>query len=182
MNRIRKSKNGFTLIELLVVMMVLVTVGLIIATIIVSALRGSNKTNTVNTVRQNGDYAISQISKMLEFSQSFGGVSTDGVNYITTCSSPNTLYNYIKTKSFDGGQTVFSCNTSASTLSSNSASLINPDDVKLVSCSFTCSRNISVPPTIGIDFTLTQKSQSSFFENKASIEFKTSVIMRNLNK
>lgn len=175
-------EKGFTLIELLVVMGVLVVIGLVIATIIVSALRGSNKTNTINTVRQNGDYAISRISKMLEFAQGFVGVSNDNVNYSNSCSSPNSLYNYVKVVAFDGGKTVFSCNTSQSRISSNSASLINSSDVSLSSCSFTCSRNISVPPTIGIDFTLTQKSQSNLFESKASIEFKTSVIMRNLNK
>lgn len=182
MTKISISEKGFTLIELLTVMMVLVTVGIIISTIIVSALRGSNKTTTVNTVRQNGNYAISQISKMLEFAQGFVGVSNDNVTYSTSCSSPTSPYNFIKITSFDNGQTVFSCNPLTSAISSNSASLINPNDVNLALCSFTCSRNISVPPTIGIDFTLTQKTSSSLFENKASIEFKTSVIMRNLNK
>lgn len=177
-----KKQSGFTLIELLIVMMVLVTVGIITASIIVSALRGSNKTNTINTVRQNGNYAISQISKMLEFSQGFVGVSNDNVNYSTACSSPTATYKYIKIVSFDNGTTVFSCNVPSSTISSNSASLISPSDVALTSCSFTCSRNISVPPTIGIDFMLTQKSSSNFFENKDSVEFKTSVILRNLNK
>lgn len=182
MRNIIRKNQGFTLIELLTVMMIMITVGLIIAAILVSTLRGSNKTNTVNTVRQNGDYAISQISKMLEFAQSFGGVSNDNINYSTACSSPTTPYNYIKIKSFDNGQTIFSCNTSNSTIASNGASLINPNDVSLIDCSFTCSRNISVPPTIGIDLKLTQKSSTGLFENNASIEFKTSVIMRNLNK
>lgn len=52
------------------------------------------------------------------------------------------------------------------------------------SCYFTCSQNvITDPPTIGINFMLSQKdSQTSFFEQKASAEFQTSVTFRNLNK
>lgn len=179
-------QQGYTLIELLIVMFVMITVGLIITTILVSSLRGSNKTNTVNTIRQNGNYAILQISKMLEFAQTFGGVSTDGSNYTTSCSSPGTPYSSIKIKSFDNGQTVFSCDNSSSKISSISASLnaslINADEVNVTSCYFTCSRNISVPPTIGINFTLTQKSASGLFEKQEKINFQTSVIMRNLNK
>lgn len=185
---IKKSKfdKGYTLIELLAVMLIMITVGLIIATILVSSLRGSNKTNTVNTLRQNGNYAILQISKMLEFAQSFGGVSSDGSTYTSSCTSPTTQYKYIKITSFDNGNTVFFCDVSNSKISSISASfngsIVNPNDVNLSQCYFTCSRNISVPPTIGINFTLTQKGSSGLFEKKETINFQTSVIMRNLNK
>lgn len=179
-----KNSKGYTLIELLIVMVVMITVGLIVATILVSSLRGTNKTNTINTIRENGNYAQLQISKMLEFAQSFGGVSPNGNpgTYITNCLSPTTQYNFVKITSFDNGQTVFSCNTSASIIASNGASLINSSDVSLSSCYFTCSRNVSQPPIIGINFTLSQKSPNAIFEKRASILFETSVILRNLNK
>lgn len=162
--------------------MIMITVGMIITTILVSSLRGSNKSNIVNTIRQNGNYSILQISKMLEFAQTFGGVSTDGTTYISDCSSPGTPYSFIKIKSFDNGQTIFSCNIPASSIASNGASLIDSSSVSVSSCSFTCSRNISVPPTIGINFTLTQKGSGGLFEKQEKINFQTSVIMRNLNK
>ena len=178
--RIFKSNKGYTLIELLAVMIIMITVGLIIATILVSSLRGSNKTNTIESIRQNGNYTILQISKMLEFAQSFQGVSNDDINYLPNCSSPATQYKYIKITSFDNQPTTFSCR--ANDIASNGASLINTNEVSLGPCSFTCSRNLSLPPTIGIAFTLLQKSTSSFFEKQATIDFQTSVILRNLNK
>lgn len=185
MIKILNSKKGYTLIELLIVMVVLVTVGIIVAAIIVSSLRGTNKAKTLETIRKNGNYTIAQMSKMIEFAQSFQGVSSDGSIYTVVCSTPSAQYKYIKITSFDNLRTTFVCDFSANpaTISSNSASFIDTSEVVLASCYFTCQRtNISDLPVIGINFSLSQKSVSSFFENKASSSFQTSVIMRNLNK
>lgn len=180
-----KFKNGYTLIELLVAMTVIITVGLIVVAILVSSLRGTNKATSIENVRINGNYAILQISRMIEFAQNFEGVYPDSQGLYTIACVPTTHYTNVKITSFDNGQTIFSCNLSQSpaVISSNSASFINTNDVTLTSCYFTCSRtNMSQPPTIGINFTLSQKSSSSFFENQASIPFSTSVVIRNLNK
>lgn len=180
-----KNSKGFTLIELLAVMIIMITVGIIVAAILVSALRGSSKTNTIDTVRKNGNYAILQISKMLEFAQSFGGVyDSQTSTYKTDCSNPATQYSSIKIVSFDNQQTIFSCNMSSSpaTIASNSSSLIDTSEVLLTQCYFTCARNITVPPTIGINFTLSQKLANAPFEKSQTIGFQTSVILRNLNK
>lgn len=181
-----KDSKGYTLIELLIVMIILVTVGLIVATILVSALRGTNKATTVDNVRNNGNYAILQMSKMIEFAQNFIGVGTDGNTYSTTCPTPSPLpkYTYIKVRSFDNQDTVFSCSTNPnSPIASNGASFVNPNEVNVTTCYFTCQRSsISQLPVIGIYFSLSQKSNENFFEKKASIDFQTSVVMRNLNK
>ena len=79
-----KSSFGFTLIELLVVILIIFSVGILIVSILFSALRGANKTNTIDLVRRNGNSAITQMSKMIRYSQSFDGVSIDGSTY-TTC-------------------------------------------------------------------------------------------------
>ncbi len=188
-----KLNLGFTLVELLAVMIVMVGVATIIGAIISSSLRGSNKTNTVNNVRQNGNYAISQMSKMIEYARSFDGVSSDGFNYNTNCiqatpPSPTPTpapvnYNYIKITSFDNSQIVFSCSLSPLTIASNSASIIDQNSISVTACSFTCSQErITDLPTIRISFTLAQKTTSNLVENKSSIPFETSVKMRNLSR
>lgn len=199
---------GYTLVELLAVIVIMVVVGSIVATIIVNSLRGTSKTNVLNSVRQNGNYTILQMSKMIAYAQYFNGVSTDGTTYTTNCTglsatpspspSPSstplptptptpTPYKSIKITSFDGGITVFSCNGSAdtppNTIASNSASLIDTSAVSLVanSCYFTCTQNgFGLPPTIGINFTLSQAKTSGFAEQNASIPFVTSITMRNI--
>lgn len=180
-----KYQIGYTLIELLAVMIVMITVGVIVASILVSALRGTNKTNVIEDVRSNGNFTIQQMGKMIGFAQNFSGVSTDGTNYTTNCTVPPSPQYYIKIKSFDGKQTIFTCNLLANppTIASNGASFLDTNKVALDSCYFTCSQiNISEPPVIGIQFILSQKGTSGFFERKATIPFETSVIMRNLNE
>src|SRR5471030_3143176 len=113
------NNKGYTLIELLAVIIVMVTVGGIITSILVSALRGENKTNATTQVRQNGDSAISQMYKSIAYAKSFDGISTDNVNFDINCVPGNppaptptptpTAYKYIKITSFDGGQTTFAC-------------------------------------------------------------------------
>lgn len=190
-----EQTKGYTLIELLVAMTVIITVGLIVVAILVSSLRGTNKAISIENVRVNGNYAILQISRMIEFAQGFKGVSSDPQgslsSYTIACSSA-TQYKYIKITSFDNGETILSCNSpllNPPTIASQSGAIVPPTsiidtgNVSLSNCYFTCSRtNISQPPIIGVNFTLSQKSSSSFFEKQASIPFSTSVVIRNLNK
>ncbi len=199
--RIKNPQKGYTLVELLTVIVIMVVVGMIVTGIIVSSLRGSNKSTVLNNVRENGNYAIIQISKMLTFAQAFNGVSTDGVTYTTVCvpaptplpsGSPSPLptptpqqFYYVKITSFDGGQTVFSCSGNPYTIASNSSSLIDTSTVSVdpTKCYFTCTgHTLTEPPTIGINFTLSQISSSSstfISEKNATIPFSTSVTIRN---
>lgn len=182
------NNKGYTLVELLAVIIILVSVGTIITSILVTSLRGGNKSNTTNEVRENGNYVLAQMSKMITFAKSFDGVSTDGVNYVTNCivtqppAPTPTLapvsYTYIKITAFDGGQTVFSC--SGSTIASNGASLINTSNLSVSSCSFICSQtNLISSPIIDIDFTLSKSNSGFFVENQTVIPFQTSVTPRN---
>ncbi len=190
--RIQNFQGGYTLVELLAVMAIVVVVGVIIAGILISSLRGGSKSNVLDNVRQNGNDAITQMSKMIIYAQNFNGVSTDGVFYKTNCTqaippspSPTPVpitYQYIKITSFDRGQTIFSCN--GLTIASNGASLIDISTVSVVanSCYFTCTQtNFGQAPTIGINLTLSQNTSSSFAEKQATIPFQTSVTIRNRN-
>ena len=188
------NDKGFTLIELLAVIVIMVVVGMIIISILVSALRGGNRSQTTNEVRESGNYIMSQMSKMITFAKHLDGLSTGATDtsgnliYDTNCVLPSvspvpppTLYLYIEITSFDGGQTTFSCpdpNTHSTTIASNSASLIN-DNFTVSNCSFICTQaSLSTPPTINISFTLSE-NKGSFTEKQAMIPFDTSVTLRN---
>ncbi len=188
--KIKNFDRGYTLIELLAVIAIVVVVGVIVAGILISSLRGGSKSNVLDNVRQNGNHAITQMSKMIIYAQSFNGVSTNGGFYKTNCyqaipPSPSPTpapiaYKYIKITSFDGGQTIFSC--SGSTIASNGASLIDISTTSLVSCYFSCTQtNFGQAPTIGINFTLSQNTSSNFAEKQATIPFETSITIRNNN-
>ena len=181
------NNKGYTLIELLAVIIVMVTVGGIITSILVTALRGENKTNATTQVRQNGDYAITQMYKTIAYAKSFDGISTDNVNFDISCVPQNppaptptptpTQYKYLQVTSFDGGQTTYSCENN--TIASNSAPLIDSSNLTVSNCYFMCTQtDVRSAPTIDINFTLT-RSSSGLFENQSAIPFETSVTFRN---
>ena len=203
------TPKGFTLIELLVVIAVLVFVGVFIGAILFSSLRGTNKTNTLTVVRQNGSFAVSQVTKTLRNAKSFEGVSIDGSlnSYTTDCTqiippspAPTPVpvkYYYLKITSFDSGVTIFSCSGNPGdsenplTLSSNSASLLDTTAVSIPdsnSCYFTCSQStISDFPAIGINFFLREFVPIGALlpektASAAAIPFQTSVLMRNIGR
>lgn len=176
-------KNGFTLIEIMIVMAILVFIGLIIGSIVMSILRGTNKTNTLTVVRQNGNFAISQLSKMLRNAKTFEGASTNGSSFDAICNE-STQYKYIKITSFDKEVTTFSCAGSPLTISSNSAVLLDTNTVVVDQCYFQCTAsNIADSPRIDIYFSLRSNTSSLLPEKKASesaIPFNTSVSLRNV--
>ncbi|KKP80953.1 MAG: hypothetical protein UR81_C0011G0013 [Candidatus Levybacteria bacterium GW2011_GWB1_35_5] len=205
MKNIFNENRGYTLVELLVAMILLITVGSIMAAIIVISLRGSNRSTNVNDIRQEGNFALSQMTKMITYAQGFEGISdgtTDGdgkLVYTKNCTlNPTTYkYKYLKISSFDQGTTTFICNDNptGNLIASYGASLakwprtvgdttsfiryFNEVKYAVSACFFTClQENSSVTPTIGISFTV-QKLDATLVENKVSLDFDTTVGFRN---
>ena len=180
------TSYGFTLIELVVVMGVLITIGVITVSVLINSLRLNNKTYVIAHVRDNGQYAITQMSNMIRYASR--------LDEPTTCQVappfPLAQFDHIKITNYNGGQTVFRCENSATPIyiSSNSAAIINPDAVKIPvgACYFTCYKTSQIDaPTIGIHFELQQISSSSLVEQTAGlgpIPFDSSVTMRNIGR
>lgn len=195
-----KSGAGFTLIELLATMIVVLTVGAVMGGILFSAVRSNNKASTLTTVKQNGTYAISQMSKMIRYAKSFDGVTTDATSgspvYTTDCVQPTVApltptptpvaYKRVKITSFDGGSSTFWCESvgvSPATISSNSASLVDTTAILVNTCSFACTQaSINDPPVISIDFNLRQRKSTLFAEQQSKLDFHTSVAFRNWSR
>jgi prepilin-type N-terminal cleavage/methylation domain-containing protein len=190
------SDRGYTLVELLVVIIILVSIGTIISSILTSVLRSSDKSITTENVRVNGDFAITQMSKMITYAKEFEGVSTDGSSYSASCVTSGgnpPAYKFLKIKSFDDGTTIFACDdqvwaaapynypaTIASESSSSTAPIFLADPSMDATCHFNCSQtDLSSPIEIDIFLDLKAKSQTLFSENQADVPFQTSVIIRN---
>ena|SRR5579859_604181 len=188
MNNLNQMKEkAFTLIELLIVIGLLLVIGSLTIVILITALRGATKTNTITDVRQNGNYVVSQLTKMIRDSQ-FNGVSNDNVTYVTDCLSvitPTpipTQYSYLKVTGFDRGITVFQCIPNTN-IASNSSNLLDQTVVSLQSCFFTCTQSTPTDSqVININFSLKQANTTGLLETTASgsaIPFSTSVVIRN---
>ncbi len=185
-----KSSQGFSLVELLAVLGVIVVVGSIASAIIISSLRTSSKANVINSVRQNGNFALLQISRTVQYAKSFDGVSTDGTTFTNDCTSSGTTnYRAIRVVLFDETKTTFSCKLSqtpptiTSLNSGTTTELVDTITVSVSQCYFLCSQKYKTEaPAIGIFLTLSPNNGSSFPEKQSLIPFNTSVTMRNPNK
>ena len=161
------SQRGYTLIELLTVIGIL---SVIVVSVVFISLRGSQKSDKLETVRQGGDTALSQMVRSIRYAKT--------LNTPASCVPAVNSSSITITSLQDNGQTTYSCN--ANTISSNSASLIDTNAVSVTACSFTCSQQrVSDPPTIQIQFSLSAKNSNSFTETQATIPFQTSVTLRN---
>ena len=170
--------NGFTLVEMLAVIAIFVVIGTVIMSILVSSFRTANKSNIITLVQQNGNYALSQMAKTIR--------NARGLVDPIPC-APSVTQNSISILTSDNQEVTYACTSgSSATIASNGASLLDTGQVKLSSCSFTCTQeSASDLPFILVDFSLTQKSSSTFAEQLASqsaVEFRTSISIRNINR
>lgn len=162
-------KKGFTLIEILVVIGVFAVIAVIGSTSFFSMLKGATKTKITNLVKQNGDYTLGVMEKMIRNAREIvldpGEECTSGMEEIEI-SNP------------DGGFTTFSCTDNP--ISSNSAKLIS-NQVKVESCFFDCQRSGPLQPdVVTINFTLSQAQTTVRPEEQVRIEFRTTVSLRNI--
>lgn len=165
----KKQNLGFTMIEILVVVGILGVIAVIGSNMFFTTLRASNKTKVLAVIKQNGNYALSIMERIIRDSQEV--VANCGVGM-----------KKIKVKRLDGSETEFSCNqegTVNGNIASNSARLTS-SEVKVDSCSFGCStQGEFYPQNVVINFTLSQAVVTTRVEEQASVNFKTTVSLRN---
>ncbi len=131
---------GFTLVELLAVIIVFSVITSIVAGILVTSLRTSNKTIVLSTVKENGNFALTQMSKVIRDARVLVAPYP--------CADPTTptTTTQLEIITTDGFPVMLDCNAQTSdnppraTIASNSASLLDTNAVKLTACSFTCSQ------------------------------------------
>jgi len=184
------KSRGFTLVELLSSIIVLVAVGSVIAGIITFSLRGTNKTNSIENIRQNGNYALSQLSKNIEYAQVFNGLSIDGTTYVTSCPfslSPTpipvtTQYSFIRVTPLKGSSIVYNC--ASSILSANGVSLVDTNSISLTECAIACIQTRATDvPVVKVSFKLGSNNPNGLPENSTPpILFETSVSIRNYKR
>lgn len=162
-------KTGFTLIEILIVLGIFGVIAIIGVNMFFAILKGSAKTRILTEVKQNGNYALGVMERMVRNARNLESYTGNSITIVN----------------LDGGKTTFACGDSdgngINDIASNEASLIN-DQVAVENCDNVFSVNPGElgiqPDEVAIDFTLTQAGEGRG-EEKASIDFKTTVTLRN---
>lgn len=184
-HRFLANKNGFTLVELLAVIIIFSLISGIGAVILVTSLRTSTKTNTLTNVKQNGDYAISQMVKVIRNAQAV----TDPNCTIAGALTPIPTVTSISVTNPDGSSATFNCAGNSITYATGTNPTPQPyldtNVVVTTSCSFACSQTtVTDYPVVNISFSL-NSAKSGPIENSASanpIPFSTNVTLRNQNR
>jgi type II secretory pathway pseudopilin PulG len=167
-----RKQAGYTIVELLAVLIVIVAIGSLIVGIIFFTLRSNTKTQINLDISQNGNYALSVISKLL--------LNATSVTINGSACSANPSGTNLTIQALDGGSTTFVCDVENNNISSNSASLIDPSRVQLVSCTFSCSQTSNfIPAKVSISIALRQKTSSPLPEFLSTSSFSTTVSLRN---
>lgn len=172
----RKNSNskGFTLIEILVVISILGLIMVVGTNMFIQVLKNNVKTEAIKDVKQNGDYAIMVMERMIRNAQNIRGCSSS----VITIDNP------------DGRQTTFECLDGA--IASRSGALsgkLTSSKVTLSSAlppasvcnsstlAFTCDSTFQ-PPTVTVGFTLTKVGENLRAEEQSSLIFNQSISLR----
>lgn len=169
MRKFSKDSKGFTLIELITVIAILGVIATIVVGVITITLRGTKKSDLLDSARQNGDTALSQIVKNIRYAKSLDSP--------TSCVGGTTVDSIMVT-SINDDKTTYACVNNM--ITANNESLLDASVLSVANCSFVCSQSATGnPPTITIKYTLTPKNPTNFVETNFTLPFQTSVTMRN---
>lgn len=179
------NQKGYTLIEMVTVGLILVIISGVIAAILASTLRGTNKSKVTSAVSQNGNYALSVVSNMFISTNSV--LSVNGEDVVGCSQNPSG--ESIVLSRVDGGVTTLLCDLQSDppTISSNGASLLDTSVVQLddsKTCHFSCLQNGNSysSPLLEVGFSLKQKGLSIFSDTSSSQDFTTQVLLRNFTQ
>lgn len=168
------SKKGFTLIELLVSVGVFVIIAVVGSNLFFTILKGSGKTKILTEVKQNGDFAISVMERMIRNARKVSGDCTNRMGSL-------------EIENPDGQTTTFEFCGGPDNLVASKSGVMNCSDgrltnnkVRLVSGTFNCDPGDKLKPAVVVvDFILSQTGSPSRPEEQATINFRTTVTLRN---
>lgn len=165
------KKDGFTLIELLITIAILGIIGGVGSAIFFTSLKTTSKAEIAKEVKQNGDYALTIMERMIRNAKS-----------VSSCTG-GTVTSLLITNQ-DGGQTTFAFNLGTKIASVSSVPLgtyyLTNDKVILtgIANNFTCMRVVNRPDTVRINFSLSQANAAARAEETANTTFQTTVSLR----
>lgn len=153
--------NGYTLIELVVVAAILGVIGVVSVSLFLSTLSGGGKSSGTNEVRSNGDFAITQMERMIR-----------NAVRIESCSA-----NSITILNPDDGITTFTGVGNA--IASNSGILTGTNVQLDGGINFSCIEpDDGSPSSVNISFILNKSNQITNRHEDVQVEFSTSVQLR----
>ncbi len=178
-------KNGFTLLETLISAIIAATVGILIAQVFFTTTRANTKTELLKDLRQNGQYAMDVLERMMRNAQSVD----------STCSDEGATLTSVQFTNPDGNATTIECKTDAqgitriaSTSATGVTDYLTNGNVTIggTTCGdeanslrFYCTSFADQPSKVTIEFSLAQAGSPTEEFEQGSVSFQTTVTARN---
>jgi prepilin-type N-terminal cleavage/methylation domain-containing protein len=177
------KKNGFSLVEILVVLGVFAVLAALVTQSIFLTLRGSRKSESVISVRENLDYALNIMERHIYNSKSVNCVSATQIEYLDEQESgvgaQGGVFACLETAS--GGDPGYIASASAGTTLDNARRLTSTK-VDITSCSFVCNISASQDVPDSVDVSLTAESAESVGAEGAQVTVNTKFLLRYYQK
>lgn len=182
----KNRRQGFTLLEILVSMSIASIVGILVTQVFFTTTRSNTKTELLKDVKQNGEFALGQIERMIHNAKSVESVCPVSGTTLTSVviTNPNNDTTTIGCI-FDAAENVTRI---ASTSGSGKTEYLTGSNITIggTSCadadnslSFFCSANQDEPPSIRIQFYLQKAGMQLDQTEKSTASFQTTVTARN---
>lgn len=170
------KQKGFTLVETMITITLLAVAVVLGNRLFFSVLKGTNKSDQLTLVKQNGDYALSVMSRMIRNARLIENCTSDTIEIENPDEAANPANTW--TKFIFDSSNKYIASESSSLLGANAR--ITDTGVELTAGSFTCTLGSNDEPSqVTINFTLEAPGLRP--EEKASANFQTTVEMRNIN-
>lgn len=172
--------EGFTLIELLVVVALVGLLGTITTQVFILGMQSQGKTEVIKEVKQNGDFVLSVMESMIR-----NAIDLE----VPEALCNNTNLNQLTILNPDGFTTTFDCSSTAQIASiSGTLTAVIPTGIPLTGSRITvpncvfrvvCPNPPVSPKYVYISFTVAQQGAISSPQNSSSLDYQTTVSLRN---
>jgi|GEM_PF-1840462 hypothetical protein len=158
------GRQGYTLIELITVSGIMALFSLTLISIFLATIRSGTKTQVIQRVHQNGDFALKTMARMIRVADE-----------VSSCGTSVTLSNA------DGGQTIFSLveDSGVFRVASNSSQYLTGISTEATDLNFTCYPGDLGGQVVTLEFVLSAGGDAdSQVQESLSQEFATSISTR----
>lgn len=156
----KRILDGFSIVEILVVIMIFAVIGILATESIALSIRGSKRSESTISVRENLNYSLAVIERALHNAESVNCPSSTSISYTDAISQPAD----------------FTCDLASGYVASSSARLTG-SDVFVTDCSFSCTPGgAGVPPSVVISLTAQDAGLSGL--EQAQITTTTQIMLR----
>jgi len=160
----RKNENGFSLLEILVVLVVFSFLAIVVSQSLLFTLRGTRKSETISSVRENIDFAIAVMERQLH-----------NAELVYPCPNPDDKV--LAFRDQNGKAVNFSClNIGEEGYVASGSGRLTNDAVAVTSCSLKCNPGGNAPPSVEIE--LTGKASGAKGSEASIVSSATTIILR----